>query len=427
MNRRKFLTRAAGTTGVLLAGGWLLRPSDRGAGGHDAYFQTLSAALREHGLARPTLLVDLDRLDHNIGEVAAGVSPRQYRIVAKSLPSAPLLAHIMDKAQTKRLMVFHEPFLTAAARSHPESDLLVGKPLPVAAADQCYRRLDPGAFDASRQLQWLIDTPERLRQYRELAAGRRLSMRVNIELDVGLHRGGIASPGELTAMLEAIDGDPNVQLGGLMGYDPHVAKMPDLLGLPDREFTRVQERYRGFLAALRAHHPELREDALVLNAAGSPTYQLWRGVDGIANDIAVGSGLLKPVDFDIPTLASHVPGLYIASPVLKTSAGVRIPGLDSVGALQQAWDPNRARTFFVYGGYWKARPVSPPGLSENPIFGRSTNQEMLNGSDEVDLAVDDFVFFRPTQSEFVMLQFGDLAIVRGGKIVDFWAPFPATG
>ena len=45
---------------------------------------------------------------------------------------------------------------------------------------------------------------------------------------------------------------------------------------------------------------------------------------------------------------------------------------------------------------------------------------MLNGSKAVVLEVDDYVFYRPTQSESVMLQFGDLALVRGGRIVDFW-------
>jgi D-serine deaminase-like pyridoxal phosphate-dependent protein len=48
---------------------------------------------------------------------------------------------------------------------------------------------------------------------------------------------------------------------------------------------------------------------------------------------------------------------------------------------------------------------------------------MVNGSARVPLAVDDYVFLRPTQSEAVMLQFGDLVVVRGGAIVDHWPVF----
>jgi len=54
------------------------------------------------------------------------------------------------------------------------------------------------------------------------------------------------------------------------------------------------------------------------------------------------------------------------------------------------------------------------------VYGRSSNQEMVNGSAAVGLGVEDQVFLRPTQTESVLLQFGDLLAVRGGRIVDTW-------
>jgi D-serine deaminase-like pyridoxal phosphate-dependent protein len=42
----------------------------------------------------------------------------------------------------------------------------------------------------------------------------------------------------------------------------------------------------------------------------------------------------------------------------------------------------------------------------------------------VQLAVGDYVFYRPHQSEFVFLQFGDIAVYDGDKIVETWAVFP---
>jgi D-serine deaminase-like pyridoxal phosphate-dependent protein len=54
------------------------------------------------------------------------------------------------------------------------------------------------------------------------------------------------------------------------------------------------------------------------------------------------------------------------------------------------------------------------------VYGRSSNQEMVNGSNAVGLVVEDQVFLRPTQTEAVLLQFGDLLAVRGGKIVEVW-------
>lgn len=421
MNRRQFLFAAGcSAAGVAL---WASKPAGRGEGGHPSYFAQLERSLRDHGLARPTMLVDLDRFDRNIDTLLRGLSGRPLRLVAKSLPSPRLLDYAMKRAGTNRLMSFHQPFLNQAAHDLPATDVLLGKPMPVVAADRFYRALAPGGFEPGRQLQWLIDSPERLRQYRELAAGRDLALRVNVEIDVGLHRGGLGDPAELARLLTAIGEDSRIGFAGLMGYDAHVAKLPPLAGEQARELERVQHRYREFLDVVKARLGEAALPGLTLNAAGSPTYKLWSGIDGVANELSVGSGLVKPLDFDIPTLDAHVPAVYIATPVLKAFDALDVPGLGPLNALWRLWDTNRERTFFVYGGYWKARPVSPPGLIENPIFGRSSNQEMLNGSPSVALEVDDYVFYRPTQSEAVMLEFGDLALVRGGQIVDFWPVF----
>jgi D-serine deaminase-like pyridoxal phosphate-dependent protein len=132
-----------------------------------------------------------------------------------------------------------------------------------------------------------------------------------------------------------------------------------------------------------------------------------------------------PTDFDLPTLSDHRPAAFIATPVLKLLASTRIPGAPGLGRLQALWNPNRARTAFIYGGNWPATPVSPAGLSDNPVYGRSSNQEMLNFADGLDLAEGDRVFLRPHQSESVFLQFGDLAVFdpTRGAITDRWPVF----
>ena len=63
---------------------------------------------------------------------------------------------------------------------------------------------------------------------------------------------------------------------------------------------------------------------------------------------------------------------------------------------------------------------SPEGIKENPIFGKSTNQIMMNSSENTNLDVDDFVFLRPHQSEFVFLQFGKILSTRNGKLEAEW-------
>ncbi|MGB5545814.1 MAG: hypothetical protein WBM74_04520, partial [Polyangiales bacterium] len=114
---------------------------------------------------------------------------------------------------------------------------------------------------------------------------------------------------------------------------------------------------------------------------------------------------------------------FIATPVIKALETSEVPGLEPLAGAMAWLNPNRAKAFFIYGGNWKAVPESPPGLSINPIYGHSTNQEMLNGSTSVGLKQDDWLFLRPTQSEHVFLQFGDIAVYDGGEIVERWPVF----
>lgn len=418
MNRRNFLWIAAGS-GLALALG--LKPSDRGAA-YSTYFETLNRELRAHGPGIPTLVVDLDRLDRNIraltGDLKTGLD---YRIVAKSLPSPDLIGYIMQRARTRKVMVFHRPFIQRLADAFPEVDMLVGKPLPVSSARQFYTAFTGAySFDPSRQLQWLIDSPARLQQYHSLARDLAVKLRLNLEIDVGLHRGGIDHPEVLTQMIATILSDPaHLEFAGLMGYDPHVVKIPGILKKPERAYAESQNRYQEFIASIRKRFPDIQIDRLCLNGAGSPTVALHK-TGTIINDLSAGSCLVKPVDFDIPTLTTFEPAAYIAAPVLKKLKGTSLPAAEFARDFFGWWDPNQAQTFFMYGGKWMARYESPPGLQNNGLYGHSTNQQMVNGSHGVTLEVDDHIFLRPNQSEFVFLQFGALLASRGGRIVARW-------
>jgi D-serine deaminase-like pyridoxal phosphate-dependent protein len=136
VNRRSFLLGTLGV-GALLAGvGAWLRPGDRGAP-YDDYFRALNNELKGKGPMRPVLLIDLDRLDHNIDVVMQSVKRggKQLRLVEKSLPSPGLLSYIAQRAGTQKLMSFHQPFLNHDAQVFPQSEILLGKPLPVRSAE----------------------------------------------------------------------------------------------------------------------------------------------------------------------------------------------------------------------------------------------------------------------------------------------------
>jgi D-serine deaminase-like pyridoxal phosphate-dependent protein len=422
LSRRNLMIGGAGLAGAALL---MSKPGDE-SGPREPYFLGLQQALTEAGIATPTLLIDKTRLNANIDTLVSQLPEGMaYRIVAKSLPSLDLIGHIRKRSGSNRLMTFNQPMLSTLTRTMPDADQLVGKPLPVAAARNYFNDLAAEDAPAARQIQWLVDTPERLRQYEELATSTGQPMRINLELDVGLHRGGLEAGDTLKAMLEALRGSENLTFTGFMGYEPHLAALPETMGWRERAKAGAWRRYSEALAQAAEVFGANAVAGLVRNAAGSPTYRYYQSTE-IANEISAGSCLVKPTHFDTPLLEPHQPASFIATPVIKSIAKTRLPGLEFAAEGQRAWDPNMTRTVFIYGGNWLADPVDPPGLSYNKTFGRSSNQEMLNGGHNLSIEPDEFVFFRPHQSEAVFLQFGDIAVYEDGRITERWPVFEAS-
>ena len=383
------------------------------------YFAALNTLLREIGSGMPRLVIDLDILDRNLERLFELHAPEDLRIVAKSLPSPELLNYLFRKIGYERLMVFHLPFLLQVVERFPAADILMGKPLPVAAMRRFYRGRPVNAFDDTYQLQWLADSSERLLQIVDLSRdiGRRIT--VSIELDIGMHRGGLQTNEELATVLDTIRGyHDELRLGGFMGYDAHVPKAPWPRTAAGAS-RHAKKRYAKFLEFAFEGWSDLEEGDWCVNGAGSPTITMHHEESPL-NDYSVGSALVKPYGFDLPSLADFEAAAWLAAPVLKRQPGVRVPFVEML--------PSRGRdTLFIYGGKWMAEPWHPDGLQEQATYGVSSNQQMLTVPRDSELGIDDYVFLRPTQSEAVFLQFGDLCIVRTGRHVGNWPVFRNQG
>ena len=88
--------------------------------------------------------------------------------------------------------------------------------------------------------------------------------------------------------------------------------------------------------------------------AGSPTFGLYKNTE-LANELAAGSALVKPSDFDMPILKDFEAAAFIATPALKISDELAIA----------AWEysenivgrPQKGTGIFIHGGYWMAAPI----------------------------------------------------------------------
>ena len=374
-----------------------------------AYFAALSEALKAAEIFRPCLVLDRDRLDGNIALVKERLAPGlAVRLVDKSLPCMPLLSHIARALETNRFMTFHPPVTQAVLDAFPEGDLLYGKPMPVDAARAALTRGGAGWWS---RVCWLIDTPERLAEYGDLAAALDTELRFAFEVDVGLHRGGFASPAEIKALTVP----ERLHCEGIMAYEAHAPEIPGLFGGAARALKQASAKAAEFAAALG---PDRRR---ILNIGGSKTALLHGG--GVANEVSIGSAFVLPSDFDTPGLDGLQPAAFIATPVLK-ALDPMLPGPPAVSKALQALGLFPKKGCYLYGGKWMAEPVFPEGMKPNGLIGLSSNQQFMGLPASADVKPGDHAFLRPTQSEAVLQHFGAIAVFAGGRIVEFWPVLP---
>ncbi|WP_137153767.1 alanine racemase [Rhizobium sp. FKL33] len=381
-----------------------------------AYFTSLGGALAAAGRFQPTLVIDRDRLDANADTVARKrTAGKALRLVDKSLAVPALLARLMNRLDTKRVMSFHLPITRAVLAAHPDAEILFGKPMSAVALRHVFEQASAHERQAlSRRVVHLVDNAERLTDYAALAASLDIDLRVAAEIDVGMHRGGFASPAALRSAFAAVRNN-RIRLEGVMGYEAHIIKIPGFAGGAAGERARVLGHYKAFVDALS---PDQRR---ILNIGGSNT-ALGYGPD-LANEISMGSAFLKPTDFDSAELTDLLPALFIATPILKR-VKAQLPGPSFLTTLMQTLGKFPREGCFLYGGKWMASPVHPPGMRENALWGQSSNQQFMALSDGSDAREGDFAFLRPSQSEAVLQQFGPIAVYSGGRIVEDWTPLP---
>lgn len=373
-----------------------------------AYFAGLSDTLRQAGILQPALVLDRDRLDHNVALVKERLAPGlAVRLVDKSLACLPLLSHIAGALGTASFMTFHPPITQAVLDAFPDADLLYGKPMPVGAARAV---LIKGGAGWSRVC-WLIDTPKRLAEYGALAVELDIELRFAFEVDVGLHRGGFASPEDLKALVI-----PNgLRCEGIMAYEAHAPEIPGLFGGQAGALTKATALAEEFADCLGD------DQRRILNIGGSKTALLHGG--GVANEVSIGSAFVLPGDFDRPGLAGFAPAAFIAAPILKTLEPV-LPGPAMLSRTLQALGLFPRKGCYLYGGKWMAEPVFPEGMKTNGLIGLSSNQQFMSLPAGTDVMPGDYAFLRPTQSEAVLQHFGSIAVFSGGRIVERWAALP---
>jgi D-serine deaminase-like pyridoxal phosphate-dependent protein len=262
----------------------------------------------------------------------------------------------------------------------------------------------------------MVDHREHLDAAAATARARGVRLRVAIELDVsfrpglGVHLGPRRSPlrdaDAVLALAREIARTPELELVAIMGYEAHIAGVPDdgpaIRAFKRAAWPRVVSLRAETLAALR------REGLApsVVNAGGSGSLHASLA-DPSATEATIGSGLLCAHLFDRFDAERYEPALFIALEVCRIPDAGHVTCRGGGYVASGAPGPDRLPL-----------PVLPAGLRYVDREGAGEVQTPLEVSGATRAPrIGDPVLFRPAKSGEIAERFREHVLYAGERIV----------
>lgn len=384
-------------------------------------WERFARALRGERL--PAAVVDLDALDRNvarIGRLLEGTG-KTLRVASKSVRHVGLLRRILDRGGDlfRGLMCFT---LEEASFLVDEGfdDLLVAYPsVQPKALAAVAERVARGAT-----VRLVADDAAHFEAYGRAARAAGTTLEVVLELDVAyrpldgrVHLGVLRSPlrsaGELARLARVARRIEGVRVVGLMGYEAHVAGLPD-----ENPFSRALNPARRALkrlaiprvAALRREAvTALRREGVgvaLVNGGGTGSLKTTLTEPWIT-EVTAGSGFLCSHLFDYYEGNTLEPAAFFALEVCRV--------------------PERGVVTCLGGGYvasgepgWDRLPLPhlPRGLRYISLEGAGEVQTPLRASGSTPpLGIGDPVLFRHAKAGELAERFDTYLLMQGGEVV----------
>lgn len=376
------------------------------------------------GQRLPLAFVDLDAFDANADTVRRTVAAtgKTVRLGTKSLRCQPLLRRIFQRGgeHFRGLLTFTvEESCWLGQKGY--DDMIVAYPT-VQPSDLA---LLAEMRRAGARVMLMADHIEHLRALS--AAGQRegVEMLACLEVDMsyrpaglrqvhlGLRRSPLRTPEEALTLVEQARRLPNLRINSLMGYEGHIAGLPDDLPnkrlnnllmrfLKSRSIREFTPRRDAVIQALRAHGVELE----VVNGGGSGSL-VSTLKDPLVTEVTVGSGFYCPALFHHFREVRYRPAAFFAVQVVRIPASGMVTCLGGGYVASGAVGPDKL-----------PRPTLPVGLQYLPLEGAGEVQTPLvlpPGCPE--LALGDPVIFQHAKAGELCERFDELLLVQSGAVV----------
>lgn len=369
----------------------------------------------------PTALVDLDALDENVDAVVSRLhgSGKTLRIGTKSIRSVDLIRRILHRAGPSfRGLLAYAPAEARYLAAQGFDDILVAYP----TAQPADARLLAEANQEGKRVSITVEEPIHLDILEAAAAARGVRIPVVVDIDVSLRRlGGRVHLGvrrsplhearDVADFAERIASSPHLEFAGLLGYEAHIAGLPDrtpIGPLPPGAKRAMKRLACAAVTTLRAEitseFERRRLPIPLFNGGGTGSVAFSLG-DAALTEITVGSGFLGSHLFDHYDDFRPEPAAFFALQVTRRPAPGFVTcqggGLIASGAA----GPDRLPI-----------PWLPEGLSLLDLEGAGEVQTPLAVPPHVTLALGDPVFFRHAKAGELATFFRDYLLVRGDHV-----------
>jgi D-serine deaminase-like pyridoxal phosphate-dependent protein len=347
----------------------------------------------------PALLLDLDAFEHNLNLMSRFFAnrPTSLRPHAKT-HKCPEIA--------RRQLEAGAIGITCAKVGEAEA-LVEGGIQDILIANQVVGDLKIDRLTdlaESAEMMVAVDDPANVEQLSRACQAKNVTLRLLVEVDVGMHRCGV-QPGDAALRLAQVIADsPNLRLAGLMGYEGHLVQIAD----PTERKNRVQEA----LVPLQETVDLLKNNDLpveIVSGGGTGTYDV-SGAYPPMTEIEAGSYVFMDSTYR-NTRPEFEQALFVLSSIVSRPTPDRL-----------VTDAGRKT---ISNDFGLPVPLDVPGASMRSL---SEEHGVLTLADPGAASVrpGDKVRFVPSHCCTTTNLYDVLYVVQNSELVDIW-PIAARG
>ncbi len=350
------------------------------------------------GIFSPALIFYKDLIRENLANAVRMVGdPSRLRPHMKTHKTREIIRMALEAGVTKHKCATLAEAELAASAGAP--DVLIAYPI---VGPNCGRMARLARAFPKTRFTVLADHPQAVEALSREMAATGQSVDVMLDVDVGMHRTGIAPGGEAVALYEQIHHSPGLRAGGLSAYDGHNHQE----GLDER--TTAVKALLDPVLALRKTLEAKGLPVPRIVGGGTPTFPVWAKLDVPGLECSPGTCILQDNGYGsrYPDMNGFTPAALLLTRVISRPAPTRV-------------------TFDL--GY-KAIASDPPAGKRLLLLDVPDYQAVLQNEEHLVIETPDAERFQPGDEAFAIpthicptcAMHKQAYVVEGGRVTETW-------